>query len=330
MEKQNAKRHPETFYCRHMYAGLAGYENETILVDLDAMKKLSGTFDAKPLYVLHQDVDLETIEQADGWVADCWYNPLDGWLWAKFVAVSDAAREAIDNGWSVSNAYIPTEWGKGGTYTNIEYNRSILNGEFTHLAVVPNPRYEAAAIMGADEYKAYMAELKAQSELKNAKEKKPMFFKRKKEAVTALDGDLSEVMLELRNGKEVSVAEMVEAVENASKKNEDEKEEKLNMDMEIEVGEDKMPLKELINKYMNMCKENSEDEDEKENASMDEEEAEKENEGDKSEKENEADEDEKTNSKYFEELKNAETANSKGGISYQSWEERKAQAMSKY
>lgn len=332
MEKKNAKVHPEVFYCKHMYAGLAGYENETILVDLDCMKKLAKSFGGKPVYVFHQDVDLETIEKADGWVSDCWYNELDGWLWAKFVAVTDAAREAIKEGWSVSNAYVPTEWGAGGTYTNIQYDRKIVDGQFTHLALVPNPRYEAAAIMGADEYDAYMAELKAQKEMKNSKEKKLMFFKRKKEAVTALDGDLSEVMLELKNGKEVSVQEMIEAVENAAKKNEAEKEEKLNMDMEIEVGEDKMPLKELINKYMNMCKENSEDESEKENAE-DEEDAEKENEADKeeAEKENEADkEDEKTNSKYFEELKNAESANSKGGITYQSWEERKANAMNKY
>ena len=314
MEKQNAKKHPEVFYCKHMYAGLAGYEDETILVNLDCMKKLSKTFDGKPVYVFHQDVDIETIEAADGWVSDCWYCEEDGWLWAKFVAVTDDAREAIESGWSVSNAYLPLEWGKGGSYTNIDYDRSIVDGQFTHLAIVPNPRYEAAEIMSADEYKSYMDELKSKRELKNSKKDKSVmkFFKNKKEEVTALDGDLDGVMVELQNGKSISVSEMVEAVENAAKKNEAEKDEKLNMDMEVEVGNEKMPVKELINKYMNMCKTNAgEEDDEKENADGVSEPSDKANASDAEDddKENSDDADdkkeEKANSKHFDELKNA-------------------------
>lgn len=308
-EKKNAKRHPEIYYCRHMYAGLAGYEDETILIELDAMRRMAKSFDGCPVYVLHQDVDLDTIEQADGWVASCWYNEDDGWVWAKFIAVTDAARDAIDKGWSVSNAYIPKQWGDGGTYTNIPYNRQVLDGDFTHLAIVPDPRYESAAIYDVASYGSYMEDLKAKRELKNSKGKKPMFkiFKNEKKEVTELD-DLDGAVIELQNGESVSVEDMIKAVENAQKNESDKgkEDEKVNMDMEIEVGNETMPLKELVNKYKNMCKENEKaEEDAKKN--MDEDKKAKENESDDDKKENEED-DEMKNAKsesYYEQLKNA-------------------------
>lgn len=299
-EKKNAKEMPGVFYCRHMYAGLAGYEKETILIALDSMKRLAKTFPGKPVYVYHQDVDLDQIENADGFVSDCWYDARDGWLWAKFVAVSDAARKAIRDGWSVSNAYIPTDKAGGGTYTNLPYKWEVLDGNFTHLALVPNPRYESAMILDKDSYLDYSSSLDRQAELKNSKEKKKgfmmKFWKNKKEEVENPDFD---TMVTLTNDdgteRDVSVREMVKAITNAESKEEDKKEEKMNMDMEVEVGEDKMPLKELINKYMNMCKKNADDEKEKMNMDGEDDEDDKEEEKSNS----------KEGKKHFEELKNA-------------------------
>jgi len=182
------------------------------------------------------------------------------------------------------------------------------------LAIVPNPRYEHAQIFTPDEYKVYQDEKNQQfNELKNSKTEGTKgiimkFFKTKKEEVSKVDADC---FVEIKNDdgsiSEVLVGDMVKAIQNA--KEEDEKE-AMNMDDEVSVGEEKMPLKELINKYQALCaeeeKENESEEDEKENES-EEDEKENESEADEDEKENEDEckkDDEKQN--HFEELKNAE------------------------
>lgn len=303
MEKKNAKQFPKVFYAKHMETGLAGYSDETILIDTDNLKSMIPTFVGKPVYVYHQDVDLSTMkEKAAGYVTDSFYNELDGWLWVKFIAVDDEAQDVIAKGWSVSNAYIPTEWGAGGTHHNCPYDRKIIGGEFTHLAIVPDPRYEEAKIYSPEDYKSYQEQKRRvldevhNSKGETKKEGKFMFklFKTQKEEVASVDED---TMVELQNGMTVSVKEML----NAMKKNEadmgeekkkeekeeseEAKEEKAKENAEGDFSEKDM---EIINRYLAMKKN----------------EAEKGKEEDKEEKE-----DEKTNSKYFDELKNAhETA----------------------
>lgn len=318
-EKKNASQYPEIYYCRHMIAGLAGYENETIYVGLDAIRKMCPTFQGKPVYVFHvEQVDLENIKmEAHGYVVDTFYNELDGWFWSKFIVVDDAAHKAIKDGWAVSNAYIPTEFNKGGTLNNCPYDREIMDGQFTHLAIVPNPRYESACVMSPDEYKKYCAEKKSQQELLNSKEPKKgntMFklFKNEKKEVSEID---AETMIEIKNDdgttSEVSVQSMIDAVQNAKKNEDEKKEEKMNMDSEIKVGNESMTVKELANRYQKLSAKNNEcEDDEKKNESEDEDEKKNESE-DEDEKKNEGDEDEKKNSKSdkdkknFEQLKNA-------------------------
>lgn len=331
-EKLNAKQFPKVFYARHMMPGLAGYNDETIFVSADAVKKMTKSFVGKPVYIGHRDVNLETIKNdADGYIAESFFNELDGWGWVKFLAIDDKCYEAIANGWAVSNAYVPTEWGSGGTLNNCPYNREIMGAEYTHLAIVPDPRYEQACIFSPDEFNIYQSQKKAQlDELRNSKSKNHsqqkgpfMFkmFKNKKEEVNTIDAD---TLVEIQNDKgetvEVSVKEMTEAVLNAkAKKNQDE-EEKNNDNMEVQVGDEKMPLSELVNRY-NAMKKNEAEKEEKENESDDD--KEKKNESEDEEKENESDEekDEKKNSKgdekdpiaeqaevnrkHFEELRNA-------------------------
>lgn len=306
-EKKNAKQFPKVFYAKHMETGLAKYDDETILIDGDNLKNMIPSFVGKPVYIQHQDVDLGNLkEESAGYVTDSFYNELDGWLWVKFLAIEDEVYEAIGNGWSVSNAYIPSEWGGAGVHHNCPYDRKIINGEFTHLAIVPNPRYEEAKIYTPEEYKIYQSQKKQKLvELQNSKDETKKggiimkFFKTEKKEVKDVDMETS---VELKNDKgevtTATIAEMVKALENAKKNEAEEKENE--MDMEIEVGDEKMPLKELINRYtglMNKCNESDEDK-EKENES--EEDKEKENEdGEEDKKE------EKKNSKHFDELRNA-------------------------
>lgn len=210
-QKTNAKSNPTVLYAKHMEPGLCAYEDEMILVDADAMKTMAPTFAGKPVFVYHQDVDLANLqEQADGYVADCYYNELDGWLWSKIIVVSDKAQDAVANGWSVSNAYVPTEWADDGVHHNVDYNRKIVNANFTHLAIVPDPRYENAKIFTPDGYKGYCNEKRVQiEELRNSKERKPMlkFWKNEKKEVAAADVD-GDTLVELRNGKTITMKEL--------------------------------------------------------------------------------------------------------------------------
>ena len=281
-EKLNARQFPRAYYARHMQPGICVYNDETILVDADHMKAMAPSFVGKPVYIGHQPVDLAKLkEQAAGYISDSFYNELDGWLWVKFVAIDDTAHDAIQRGWAVSNAYVPLQWDdKPGTWHNAPYNRQILAGEFTHLAIVPDPRYERACIFSPDGFKSYQAEQKEKlNELQNSKkEPKPMFnlFKNKREAVTADKVD-ADTMVELPDGSSVLLSEMVNSVSAAraaEKKNESDeaakKAEEERMNSEIEVGDEKMPLKELISRYSQLTAKKNEAEgdegDEKKNA----------------------------------------------------------------
>ena len=320
MEKQNAKQYPKIYYARHMVAGNAAYDNEVVYLSADTIKAMMPSFVGKPLYVHHvDDVDLKNLQETShGYVLETFYNDLDGWIWSKFLAVDDIAHQAIANNWSVSNAYLPLESGAGGTYLNVPYDREILKASFTHLAIVPNPRYEDACIMTPDEYKIYCESKKKQlAELQNSKTEKKegtfmKFFKREKVEVSVVDAN---TLIEIQNSngeiEEVSVQHMMDALKNA-KKNEDEK---ANMKALINVDGEEMTVEELSNRYAKLNKKKNEaDQDaEKENAEA-EDDAEKENAEDE-EKENAEDdaEKEKTNAKArnFEQLKNAHNT---GGV----------------
>ena len=277
MRKDNAKQECKIYYARHMERGIARYKDEDVYVSNDAIKRMCRSFEGKPLVVDHQDIQLENIqEQADGYVSDCFYCEEDGWFWAKFVAVSDAAHEAISKGWRVSNAYYPELKEKGGTINNVPYDREVVGGSFDHLAIVDNPRYEGAIIMSPEEFKSYKANARQELEaLKNSVEDKPksekvknMFniFKKEKVAVEN-SADLENAFATFEGSPEegVAVSEMIEAYKNA-KKDEEKEEEKAenkcsyNMDDEVEVNGQMVKIRELANAYMK--KKNAEDEEE--------------------------------------------------------------------
>lgn len=220
MTFNNASQKPKVYYARHFFPGVAEYKNERIHVDLPAMKRMCKSMEACPIYVGHQEVDIANIQNADGIVSDNYINPHDGWMWSKFVVMSDAAHEAIAKGWKVSNAYEPLECSGAGTQHNVDYNRKILNAKFTHLAIVPNPRYEESQIFTPEEYRKYNDNLK-QSELQNSVTKtgkSPMkFFNNKKTEVTAATDITDETVVVLEGGKEMTVGELRNSLEASDK-----------------------------------------------------------------------------------------------------------------
>ena len=327
--KENASKFPEFYYCRHMQPGVCGYENETILVDTECMKKMLTTAEGLPVYIDHQKVKLDTLkEDAAGYITGSFYNELDGWGWFKIIIIDDDAHRAAQQKWRVSNAYRVKQFGNGGTKNNVPYDREIKDAEFTHLAIVQNPRYEGALILTPDEFKRYQEEKRAElAEKQNSKPSKGFFmagfkfFKNKREEVSEIDDD---TMVDIGDGQTVSVKELrnslVEEKKAAAKRLEDEKRNKKNEDDMVECEGEKVPMKDLIASYKKnkMKKNESETEEEKKKAKekADKENAEKEEKEkkEKEEKENkERDEEEKKNAlaaktrddAFMNELKNA-------------------------
>jgi hypothetical protein len=259
---RNAKTLPQVFYGLHMVEGVAEYaepekEPYRILVGESAIKNMDPTFQGKPVYLDHVDeVDLDNLqEEADGYVLDSFYNKLDGKHWVKFIVVSDRAKDAIKRGWKLSNAYIPKSFVNGGLWHGVEYSKEVTSGEYEHLAIVKNPRYEESLVLTPDEFKKYNADKEQElSHLTNSKTKKEKtamglpklnIFKRTKvENSTDLDG----LMIELPKSKiDMPLTQIVNELDAIKNMNG-----YANGDHMVKVGEDEMSVNDLVKKHLDM------------------------------------------------------------------------------
>lgn len=259
---KNVKAFPEVFYGLHMEPGVAEYrepdaEPYRILINEDTVKQMDKTFPGKPVYVRHvNEVNLANLQQeADGYVSDSFYNKSDGKHWVKFIAISDKAKQAIKAGWKLSNAYVPKTFSNGGMWHGLDYQKEVTSGEYEHLALVENPRYEDSVIMTPEAFKKYNndkeLELKKLANSKDEKGDKKMglnFFKRAKVENSI---DLEGLMVTLPTSKkDILVNELVAAYDKIE-----------NMhgyaspDHMVKVGENEMSVKDLVKKHMDACNE---------------------------------------------------------------------------
>ncbi len=331
-EVRNAKDHAKIFYCRHMLPGIAGYDvydkdantvkSDNLFIDTDVMKKSAPSFAGKPVFVHHKtNVPINDIEDiADGYVIECFYNELDGWLWAKMIITSDEGQQAIARGWSVSNAYIPKTWEGKGQHLSLDYDRKISNYEFTHLAIVPNPRYEQADVYTPEEFKAYNTQKRNElEELHNSKienrEPAMKFFRNKQEEVKAgdiLDTDFTEITNDDGSKEVVTVAQLkevkrLETLNAKTKKNE----KMVGDDEEIEVDGETVNMADLKACYTNSkkMKKNSEEEAAKKAA-----EAEEKKNAEEAEKKKAEEEEKQNEANRLKEITNAHKKNSTVGV----------------
>lgn len=313
----NEKSFPEVYYARHMQEGVVNYPetNEVNLITNDTLTEMAKTFEGKPVFVGHQDVDLANLKaQADGYVTCCFYNKYDGWWWLKFIAVSDEAKDAIKQGWKVSNCYENFVRGAGGTWHGVEYDSELLGSEigYEHLAIVENPRYEGAIILTENAYNDYIEDLKSKLEKKmNSKmEVKPMFklFQKKINEVSVDD-----IYVDLGGGGHMLLKEALDKFEelrNADAEEEAKANRKFaNADDEVSLHDgSKVKVSEIIERLNKCNEEETKKEEEKANEEAEEEdketpppakeEEEKANEEpDEEEKENKCNEDEEEEEK---------------------------------
>lgn len=221
----------KVYYGVHFYPGVAEYhpqgkEPYRVFLNEDTIRSMDPSFAGKPIFVEHVDeVDSnldELRKEADGWVIESFFNAADGKHWVKFIITSELGLRAVQRGMRLSNAYFPTQEIQGGLWNGVSYAKEIVAGEFQHLAIVSNPRYEESVIMTPDEFKLYNEKNKLElQKISNSKEKgtamKLNFFKKQK-VENAIDPELQVVLP--KSGVEVTINQLInEADEKAADKN---------------------------------------------------------------------------------------------------------------
>lgn len=138
------------FVSRFIEAGLAHYEQfGDVLITKETLDKFIQTMVGCPVIIKHKDItDKNADKERVGVVSKVWFDDKDGWFYCEGVIWDKQAIDLVKNqGWSVSCTYDFESDFKKGTYHGKEYNMEFTNGEFLHLALVPNPRYERATIV---------------------------------------------------------------------------------------------------------------------------------------------------------------------------------------
>lgn len=261
---------PRMYGALHMEPGLVHYadlgaidattgkpKGMTLLLRKPALDKMRASFVGKPVVnEVHKAVDPRDFAKgrADGIVSDAYWNADAGWDGVDVLVWDKATRKNMESGrYSVSCAYIPTDIDEtAGVYHNLPYDGEILDGKYTHLAVVSNPRYEGARIIvnsGGTQMKLWFT--------KGSSEKVEL----SKDTEVEVDG--KPVKLEaLVNAlaKEQADAAKITAVENA----------KLTDDAKIAVDGKDVSMSDLKNAYRKAMK-NEEDEDKKKKEAAEEE-----------------------------------------------------------
>ncbi len=230
---KNAKG--KVYYGMHFYPGVAEYQEPgkdpyRVFLNEDTIRSMDPSFAGRPIFVEHVDGVDDNIDElrkdADGWVIESFFNSADGKHWAKFIVVSERGESAVTSGMRLSNAYIPTRFGNGGLWNGVTYAKEITGGEYEHLAIVKNPRYEESVILSPEKFKQYneekVVELKRLANSKDSKGESKMLklFKRTK-VENSVDIEGMSVVLP-KSGKETTLTQLIndmDMMEEAKAKN---------------------------------------------------------------------------------------------------------------
>lgn len=102
-----------------------------------------------PVIIQHQNVTKSNADKLRiGTISNAYFNEPDGWYYCEGIIWDEEAKDLIDKGWSVSCSYDFLAYNdEGGVENNIKYDKEFTQLNFTHLAIVDNPRYERANIV---------------------------------------------------------------------------------------------------------------------------------------------------------------------------------------
>lgn len=150
---KNSAGWPLSMKCSFIEPGIVNYADVgMVLVRKEVLDKMQNSFVGRPVVNEdHREVKPGDYKDGtvDGIVNSVWYEPTDGMFHCGYQVWDAKTLQNINRGYRVSCAYKVTQWGEGGIHNNVPYEREVLAGEYTHLAIVPNPRYEGVRIYNA-------------------------------------------------------------------------------------------------------------------------------------------------------------------------------------
>lgn len=241
---------PESFPFRFIEPGLVNYDDSgkgTVLVKKSTLDKMSQSLKNKPVINNeHRDVNPSDFKmgRADGIVTSVSYNAESGWYEGEMSVWDPDTKANIRNGFAVSCAYGVSDWGEPGVHNNIPYEAEVMDGEYQHLAIVPNPRYEGATIQMNNSKGGSKMKLNIWSWLKGDK---PTLQ-------NSVEMESDQAKVEIKPGQEVALTVLV----NSYKAVEEKKaaaaaaaaSTKLSDDQIVDVGGKKVTVAELRNSFL--------------------------------------------------------------------------------
>lgn len=147
-EEGNGKGRP--FVSRFLEPGIAHYkELGDILITKETLNKFIHTMVGCPVIIEHEDVTDENVDKLRvGVVSRVWFNEMDGYFYCEGILTDPEAIDLVKNqGYNVSCAYSFVSDNTKKTHNGKEIDMEFIDGEFLHLALVKDPRYEGANIV---------------------------------------------------------------------------------------------------------------------------------------------------------------------------------------
>ena len=147
-EEGNGKGRP--FVSRFIEPGIAHYkELGDILITKETLNKFINTMVGCPVIIEHEDVtDANADKLRVGVVSSVWFNEMDGYFYCEGILTDPEAIDLVKNqGYNVSCAYSFVSDNTKRTHNGKEIDMEFIDGEFLHLALVKDPRYEGANIV---------------------------------------------------------------------------------------------------------------------------------------------------------------------------------------
>lgn len=144
----NGKGH--YFKSRFIEAGVAHYDElGDILITKETLTKFIDSMVGCPVIINHKDVTDKNVDELRvGVISRVWYEPQDGWFYCEGVITDEQAVDLIKNqGWNVSCSYNFVSDNTPRVHNGKKIDMEFTDGEFLHLAIVENPRYEGANIV---------------------------------------------------------------------------------------------------------------------------------------------------------------------------------------
>lgn len=272
----NSDKYPKRYRAEFIEPGIISYEDigmGKVYVGDETLSKMNQSFIGRPVVnVVHQDLspeeafrlsedDLESL--ACGVVYDVGKLP-NGWYYCDMIIWDEATKYNIDvKGFSCSCAYVVNQVGVPGEYHGIKYDEEILDGVYTHNAIVERPRYERSKVYAIEKSYTNSRYDEVVKILTNSKGEKVMaqifkhlFNARKEKTETvensaqnelkSIDGAFVEV-----DGEKISLENAISAYktvkENEKSDTELKDEDKVDVDGEL------VNVADLKNAYRNMC-----------------------------------------------------------------------------